>query len=652
MAVLCLTDEGVRKLKKAIKEGKINPNKLLAMTSAERRAFLAKFLSEEQAKIVNVEFEKKLLLKNQEKGLVNWARTITGLTTEQKQAASQKIKDAYAEKRRRKFNPAENESFLNELTADIYGKKYNADVTLEEAQTITELGQDMFEAEAKRNEDFTWNSVKEGLEFGAKKVAYDNYIAGLERISEGKGFIIPKKIGEVPRAVGRAGSISFNFIAENSRAIKASVDNSFWGRQGIKVLYTHPKLWAKNFVTSFKDIGKTLKGGNVAGDAILDGVKAEIYSRENYAKGLYTKGKYKLDIGIQEEEFPTSLPAKIPVLGRLFKAAEVSYEAGAMRLRADLADKLYSIAENNKVDMTSNEQVGAINRLVNSMTGRGSLPLSPKVQKIVNTAFFSIKFAKSNFDTLTGFATEKTAFTRKQASINLLKIASSIAVILFVASRLGADVEDDTTSSDLGKIKKLNTRFDISGGMFPYLTLIARIKSNSIKSTITGLKKEGVGFGSTSGTDLFWNFLENKLSPIGQLIKDMVNRKTFDGDKPTLKNELVNMGIPMVLEGAWTAKKIDGMGMALLSFIADGLGFSANTYEFKDNWDTKTTKEMTEFKKEIGQKKFDEANAEYNEKVNEYLNSGKYKRMNDDKKVSELLKYKNRQKKIIINKYN
>jgi len=646
--VLCLTDEGIRKLKKAFRDKEIDPNKLLAMTSAERRAFFDKFLSTEQAKTVNALFEKKLLLVNQEKGLVAWAREITGLTTEQKQAASQKIKDAYAEKRRRKFNPAENESFLNELTADIYGKKYNADVSLEEAQTITELGQDMIEAEAKRNVDGTWNSVKEGIEFGAKKVAYDNYIAGLERISEGKGFIIPKKIGEVPRAAGRAGSIAFNFIAENSRAIKASVDNSFWGRQGIKVLFTHPKLWAKNFATSFKDIGKTLVGGNIAGDTILDGVKAEIYSRPNYAKGLYTKGKYKLDIGVMEEEFPTSLPAKIPVLGRLFKAAEVSYEAGAMRLRVDLADKLYNMAENVGVDLKSNEEVGAINRLVNSMTGRGNLPISGKAQEFLNKAFFSVKFAKSNFDTIFEPIRGKSKFTKKQASINLLKIVSVTAMLLMIAKALGANVEDDPTSSDFGKIKLGNTRFDITGGMIPYINLVARIKSNNTKSSVSGIKKELSGFGMSKGMDLFWNFTENKFSPIFQVIKDMVNREDFDGDKPTLQNELKNLTIPMVLEGAYDAKKIDGMAMALLALIADGLGFSANTYQFRDNWNNSNTEKITKFKNKVGQKRFDEANAKYNEKVNEYLNSEKYKRLNDEQKEKQLAKEKAKWKKIFV----
>ena len=67
---------------------------------------------------------------------------------------------------------------------------------------------------------------------------------------------------------------------------------------------------------------------NRRGDSLQDAHKAEIYSRKNYLNGLYEKGS-KLDIGKGEEEFPTSFPEKIPVLGSLFKASEVAYTSGA-----------------------------------------------------------------------------------------------------------------------------------------------------------------------------------------------------------------------------------------------------------------------------------------------------------------------------------
>jgi len=649
--VLCLTDEGVRKLKKAIKEGKINPNKLLAMTSVERRAFFDKFLTEEQAKIVNILFEKKLLLKNQEKGIVNWAREITGIGRESKLATIQKIKDTYAEKARRKFDPAENESFLNELTADIYGKRYRADVSLEEAQQITELSQDVQKTLEKRNEDLTWNTKEDALDFGSAKVALDNYTGVLQKATK-KPYLDIKEEG-ISRTVIKAGGIATNFIAENARAIVASVDNSFWGRQGISALFrpATSKLWAKNFAKSFQDIYKTLGGGTKAGNAILDGVKAEIYSRPNYSKGLYEMGE-KLDIGISEEEFPTSAPEKIPALGRVFKAAEVAYTAGAMRLRADIADKFYGMAEKINVDMTDKIEVGAINALVNDMTGRGSMKLSKETQATMNKMFFSIKFFKANLNKITKPFTGKTKFTRKQAGINLLTTISSIAVILAIAKALNPDsVEEDPTSANFGKIRLKNTRIDITGGMSPILTLIARIFTNNTKSSITGLKREMKGFGVSDGMDALWNFTENKFSPLGSTIKELVERKTFEGDKPTFLNMIKNLTVPMIIEGAFDTHKIDGIGMALLAFIADGIGISVNTYSFNDNWNNKDTQEMKEFKENIGQEKFNKANKEYVQKVNDYISTDGFIKLSDKEKEKQLIKVKNRIKKIIFKKY-
>ena len=69
----CLIPEFQEKFKRALATGEINPEKLINMTSEERRAYLTKFVGELNAKFVNTEFEGKLLLKNQQRGLITWA---------------------------------------------------------------------------------------------------------------------------------------------------------------------------------------------------------------------------------------------------------------------------------------------------------------------------------------------------------------------------------------------------------------------------------------------------------------------------------------------------------------------------------------------------------------------------------------------------
>ena len=135
----CLQLEEANKIKATIRSGKLSPEKMVAMTSQERRAFLAEIVGTENAKEVNLLFERKLLLKNQERAMYDWAAEITGLSKEQKEATREKIRETYAEKKRMVEDPAENEKFLNEIVADTYSKKFKTEITLDEAQTITEL---------------------------------------------------------------------------------------------------------------------------------------------------------------------------------------------------------------------------------------------------------------------------------------------------------------------------------------------------------------------------------------------------------------------------------------------------------------------------------------------------------------------------------
>ena len=618
----CLPIEEANKIKEAIRSGKLSPEKLNEMTSQERRNFLANFIGKENAKEVNLLFEKKLLLKNQERAMSDWAREITGLSKEQKEATLEKIRKTYAEKKRRLQDPKENEKFLNEIVSDIYSRKFKTETTLEEAQIITELSQDLKRAREKMNEDFTWKTEEDGLNFGAAKVAVDNYIGGLKAEANKELFVNPLKVRglmEKARAISVDAKIALNFIADNSRSIKASVDNSLWGRQGIKALFTKPKIWANNFAKSWQDISTTIQKGNEAGEAILDGVKAEIYSRKNYLNGRYELGK-KLDIGTGEEEFPTSLPSKIPGLGRLFKAAEVSYEAGAMRLRADIADVYYDLAEQAGIDMTNKIEIGSINEMVNSLTGRGRLGRLEGAGKAINSVFFSAKFFKSNLDTLTvhAFSGDFSNFAKKQAAINLLKMISAISILFLISSGFDEDsVEWDTRSANFGKIRLGNKRFDLTGGMSSLIILASRIVTQQTKSSVTGIIKDlDGGFGSPTGMDILWNFTENKFSPMFSVIKELIAQKTFDGEEPTLVNQLTNLIVPIIIESGIDASKKEDLANTLLVLIADGLGISANVYSYNNDWNIKPGKELTQFKEKVGEDKFKEANDKYNRLVN------------------------------------
>lgn len=659
--MFCLRPEAIANLKEGFRNGDLSPD-TLNVDSKSRRELLSKYIGEESAKEVSLLYEKKLLLKNQERAMYDFAREVTGLSVKAKEELSAKIKKNYEEKARRIYDPKDDEVFLNEIAEDIYSKKYNTEISLEEAQTITGMAQNLKVAKDKMNPDFTWKSKEDAIDFGASKVALDNYVGELKKEAAKEGLVNPLtqgSIAEGAKAVANNAKISFNFIADNSRSILASMDNSLWFRQGIKALVNpkYSKAWVDNFVTSWSDIGSTLYGGNKTGDAIIDAVKAEIYSRQNYLNGRYEMGK-KLDIGTGEEAYPTSLPSKIPLLGRLFRASEVAYEAGAMRLRADIADTMYEIAEKNGVDMNDKAQVGDINEVVNSMTGRGRLGVGEKSARFVNSVFFSIKFLKSNIDTLTLHQGKLSNFATKQAANNILYAVSSMGIILSLVKLLDPDRTDlDPRGSLFGKIKLSdNTAIDITGGMASLIVLASRILTQESKNSKTGItSKLGEGFGSADGFDVLTRFMENKFSPMYSTLRDIVRQKDFKGNDLTVAGTVGNLVTPIPISNLVQSKDEKAV-VRLAQLLLDGVGFSSNTAFYEKDWGQDAGKELTAFKKQVGDEKFKEANDKFNDRLNERLNivvkDKEYKALSNDDKKKLLTREKTELKEKIFREYN
>lgn len=560
----CLPLEQTKKFITALKDGVIDPAKLSEMTSAERRTFFEKIVGADDAKQVNALFESKLLLKNQQTGLINWAKTVAGMKGSVRRDIITKI-----EKMDKILNPSEEKAFLEDLAA----KKLGIEITFEEAQKIAELSNGVTEAKAVLNET-------NRLDYGEKRVALLNYTNELKLAND--KFNIKDTVSDLKKSPIPTSIELVSDVAGISKGIKASLDNSAIFRQGWKTLFTNPQTWATNAIDSFKNIIKQV-GKKATNDSIMNGIKADIYSRENAVNRLYERSK--LDIGTGEEAFPTSLPEKIPAFGRLYKASETAYNGFLMRMRADIFDKYIDIAKKNGVDLTDDLQVKSIGKLVNSMTGRGSLGAFEKVGKQVNTIFFSPKNLKANIDFLTLHAGDKmSTFARKQAAINLLKVVAGTATILATAKAIAPDsVELDPRSSDFGKIRIGDTRFDVTGGMGSLIVLASRLITQESKSSTSGKVSEinSGKFGALKGQDVFFNFLTNKLSPVGSVIKDLFNQKDFEGKPITALGELKNLFAPLPLTNAYEAIKNPKSANPLLVILADALGISANTYSKK-----------------------------------------------------------------------
>ncbi len=611
MAAICLPPAALDVFKKALVKGEVNPEKLAKMTSEERHAKFSDLVGEGNAKFVNAQFEQKLLLKNQQAGYIRWAKKLIGVTPEVRRDLVSRV-----QKMDKVLNPTEERAFLKDLAST----KLGIDVTQTEAKQIANMSKQLTDLEGLKRADNTFPSEDKRMEYGRAKVALGNYLSDLKNTAAKQS--LKQQAMHPIESTGK--------VAGFAKALKASLDNSAIFRQGWKTLATNPIVWQKNARKSFIDIAK-----NLGGKDTLKEVQADIISRPNADQYR----KMKLDIGNTEDEFPTSLPGKIPILGRAYKASEGAYTGFLYRQRADIADKLLSMADKSGVDITDKAQLESMGKLINALTGRGHLGrFEGKPAATLNNMFFSVRFMKSNWDTLTAHQFQKgvTPFVRKQAAQNLAKVVALSAGVLTIAHFIDPkSVELDPTSKNFGKIKVGHTTFDVTGGMAGIATLAAQIVKNQQKSSSSGIiTKFSNTYGGTTALDALNNYFENKASPAGSFVEDLLKRSDFNGNPLSAKNEAINLFVPLPATTYAQTRSDPKAANATLTLIADGLGIASNTNTPNKNLKTNLTKSDKGLLDKIGEDKFQQYNDTYNKRLNDFTGGSYYQNLPPDKKTS------------------
>lgn len=601
----CLPEEITNKLKKAIKSGEIDIEKLSSASSEYRVNFFKQFMNERNAKEVVALFESKLLLKNQKRGLVTWAKQILGMKPAVERDVISRIM-----RMDKILNPENEKSFLRELAS----KKLGVDITIEEARKITELSNKI-----KSLENFTDNAGR--IKYGRAKLDLIDYIDSLN----------PKRANVIENVLGLP------------RAVLATLDlsaplNQGWGLMSRKEWWNNlaPMTEAFTRESAFKDI------------------QADIITRPNYKLAKTAKlrlSNLNKNLFEKEETFMTTLLNKIPGLA----ASERAYIGFLNKARMDLFDYLIEVAKLAGEDVSLGSKAAEdIATIINAFSGGYG-----KTDPLLNALLFSPRRVRSAVKILNPwtYINPKTSKTARKAAIrNLLGSLAMTGSVIALAGLHGAvETEEDPRSSDFGKIKVGDTRLDISGGIASYVILLSRILSGEIKSSNTGaIKKLGNNYTSTSGFDLTANFIRNKLSPLASLIIDVLTGENAVGEKKTPTQSVIDRFKPMFLKDAYEVLTEDPEAKILIPFALFGGGLS--TYSISEDWTTKDTKEMAQFKQKVGEKEFKAANEKYNQIIRKEIEAlkktDKYKKMTPDEQLKEITKIKDKAKKDIFKQYN
>jgi hypothetical protein len=668
MKSFCLPPKDVEKFKLALKSKAINIADLINM-STEKRTELLRQYAGDLAPEVNHLFEQKLVLKNRIQGMKNWASKVgeIGRYSPEKKAQIEKMIAEYKDKQfERTFNPKENESFLNDL-ADA---KLGTHVTKEQAKQIYDLATKAEELKKNYREESGWTNDADRIKYGMAQIGLDKYVEALKSPELSLRELAKNRTREFKEdwksnptlAIGKLIKDSVVELDRNSIAVVASIDNSFIGRQGLKILLTHPTVWAKSAGKSFTDAYKALRSKH--GDEVAkDILHADLVSQPNYMNGTYQKAGLLAKF---EEQYPTSHPARIPYVGRAFKASEVAFTNSALRMRVKTFDLLHEIAKKNGVEMTD-ALVKDIGKVVNGLTSRADIGLRGQTTSLF---LWAPRMMWANVQVLTGHGLGgglKTAFARKQAALNLVKITSSIATVAAVLNTLDpGSVETDPRSSDFMKYRKGNTRIDLTGGMGSYVTFTARALAGlsglvmenpipAVKNTQTKIISELNTGSFRDGTvnQIGLDFLFNKTTPLVRTAGYLGSGQTFEGKKPSLKSTASELLVPIPLRNLYQnfgGDYPEGEAIAIIGSILDLVGINANTYQPLSQWETKTSEEMKQLKKRIGEKRFNELNIKYNQEVNaeiadlvkrkDYQKKSEEERQSDIRKIKERIKRK------------
>jgi hypothetical protein len=368
-------------------------------------------------------------------------------------------------------------------------------------------------------------------------------------------------------------------VAGFSKSIKASLDNSALLRQGWKNLFVAPGDLGQEREAVLRRHGAAVRREGSDG-------RSERRHPVPPERAQWAVHAPKLALGNPEEAFPSSLPEKIPgFLGastRRVRRRSPRSNTGCAPTCSTSTWRLPSALASTSTTRAAQ----SIGRLVNSLTARGDIGKA----EVANLAFFSLRKLKSDVDFLTahrdpltlGVTSKETPFVQKRAAENLVKVIAGTAAVLAVARAIKPEsVETDPRSTDFGRIRINDTRFDVTAGMGAIGVLAARLALHSTKTGAGKVTPLNSGkYNSPTGEKLVYNFFTNKFSPAAGVVRDILKGEDFDHNPVSIKGELSNALVPLPFSN-WKELHDAKNAPVLAGILADALGVSVKTYSAK-----------------------------------------------------------------------
>lgn len=319
--------------------------------------------------------------------------------------------------------------------------------------------------------------------------------------------------------------LSFDVI-NLPRAVLASYDLSAGLRQGIIFSVSHPVASMKSFGRSVRAAASLQYSDDI--ERITRSTKMGKLA-ERFGVHISPTG-FSSRLSSKEENYMSSLADFIPGVPASERAFTTFLNQQRREVFAIQAEKWIRRGITPANDPKSYQQFA---KFVNHATGRGSFEnLKPGALTALNATFFSPRFQVSRVQVIGDLISPATtANARKVIARDLAEFYVTGMSFMAMAKAGGAEVEMNPRSSDYGKIKVGNTRYNYWGAFQPLATFTARMITGEVKSTATGKVKprKRVSISDPFGSTVV-SFLRTKLAPVPGAVVDVFAQQTVPGD--------------------------------------------------------------------------------------------------------------------------
>lgn len=360
-----------------------------------------------------------------------------------------------------------------------------------------------------------------------------------------KDFMVEQMKYELENAPGYSkGAEMVKGVQGLARELQSTADFSAVLRQGLILGVTRPKLVAKALGDMFKSTA------------------SKKYFEDWYAKledtELWDLAVKKSKLSLADPSDPRLLAREdvfmgggmaghVPLLGKVVRGSERAYTMylNSLRLSAfEVAAK--NLMNEGKTFESNPELFKGWARYINAASGRGNIgEFGEKSALAFSTILYSPRLVASRLELLgltdivsvpfpsitKGFYRNLPSEIRNRALIDMTTSIAAGSMGLFLAKSMGADVETDPRSTDFGKIKVGETRYDTWAGMQPFVRTFAQIMTNSYVNSKGKEVSLNKGYGQKDAESTYTKFWRNKLAPVPSLAASLIFRKDSQGNK-------------------------------------------------------------------------------------------------------------------------